>query len=50
MTTEKKILDRVLHGVFDANIDFNDLCKLLKYIGFHERIKGSHQIFSRDGI
>ena len=37
-------------GRSDANIDFSDLCKLLESLGFDERIKGSHHIFSRFGI
>jgi hypothetical protein len=26
------------------------LCQLLRNLGFNERIKGSHHIFSKDGI
>ncbi len=50
MTADKKILDHVLRGVYDSNIGFRDLCKLLISIGFQERIKGSHHIFTQDGI
>jgi len=45
-----KILDRVLRGTTDANIGFNDLCNLLRHLGFAERIRGSHHIFTRDGV
>lgn len=45
-----KTLDRVLRGTSDANIGFNDLCSLLKHLGFAERIRGSHHIFTRDGV
>ena len=44
---------RILDGRSDANIRFNDLCALLRRLGFHERIRGSHHIFTRadvDGI
>ncbi|MBL1208667.1 type II toxin-antitoxin system HicA family toxin [Geminocystis sp. GBBB08] len=34
----------------DENILFNDLCQLLKRLGFDERIRGSHHIFRKDGI
>lgn len=42
-----KTLEKILIGVSDANIDFNDLCKLLDSLGFSERIKGSHHIFTQ---
>lgn len=43
-------LDRVLRGTSDANIRFDDLCRVLKRLGFEERIRGSHHIFTRDGV
>jgi predicted RNA binding protein YcfA (HicA-like mRNA interferase family) len=43
-------LPRVLRGSSDANIRFNDLRALLTRLGFAERIKGSHHIFSRDDV
>lgn len=45
-----KILDRVLRGNADANIRFNDLRSLLAHLGFVERLRGGHHIFSRDGV
>lgn len=50
MSRPDKLLDKILKGVSDANIPFNGLCCLLKKMGFHERIKGSHHIFFKDGI
>jgi predicted RNA binding protein YcfA (HicA-like mRNA interferase family) len=47
------VLLRVLQGSSDANIRFTDLRTLLLRLGFEERIKGSHHIFTRadvDGI
>ena len=41
---------RVLKGTSDAGIRFHDLCTLLRRLGFTERVKGSHHIFTRDGI
>lgn len=41
---------RVLQGSADANIRFGDLCALLLSLGFDERIRGSHHIFTRAGI
>jgi len=45
-----KVLEQVLRGTSDANIGFEELCRLLKRLGFEERIKGSHHIFTRDGV
>jgi hypothetical protein len=45
-----KTLDRVLRGNADANIRFDDLCHLLIHLGFAERIRGDHHIFTRDGV
>ncbi len=50
MTSFRKTLDRILRGVSDANIDFHELCSVLKEMGFDERIRGGHHIFTRDGI
>jgi len=41
---------QILIGTSAANIFFDELCGLLKYIGFKERIKGSHHIFTKDYI
>ena len=41
---------RVLRGNADANIRFSELRTLLSQLGFAERIKGSHHIFTREGI
>ena len=50
MSRPAKTLERVLRGTSDANIAFDDLCGLLRHLGFAERVKGSHHIFTRDGI
>ena len=47
MTLDKKIFWKILSGVSDANISFVELCNLLKELGFDERIKGSHHIFTK---
>ena len=41
---------RILQGESDANIDFDDLCRLLTRLGFEERIRGSHHIFRKQGV
>jgi predicted RNA binding protein YcfA (HicA-like mRNA interferase family) len=46
----ERVLWRVLRGSSNANIRFNDLRALLLRLGFEERIKGSHHIFTREGV
>ena len=41
---------RILRGSSDAAIRFSALRGLLLKLGFVERIKGSHHIFTREGI
>lgn len=50
MASMQKIVDQVLRGDADANISFSAMVRLLKRLGFDERIKGSHHIFNREGI
>ena len=50
MGKQAKLLIQVLSGTSDANIPFDGLCGLLKYLGFDERIRGSHHIFTKNGI
>ena len=50
MARVNKLLDQILRGGADANIPFPGMLQLLKRFGFQERIKGSHHIFSRDGV
>lgn len=50
MAKRDKFLDVLLRGTSDANIGFSDLCGLLKRIGFSERVRGDHHIFTREGV
>ena len=50
MGRNDKILFQVLSGSADSNIRFDDLCGLLKLLGFDVRVKGSHHIFSRANV
>ena len=34
----------------DANIPFAELCELLRLLGFEERIRGSHHIFTKSPV
>ncbi len=50
MARTNKFLDQILRGDADANIPFSGMVQLLTRLGFRERVKGSHHIFSRDGV
>jgi hypothetical protein len=47
-------MDRILRGVSDAHSDahkdFSELCGILQRLGFEERVRGDHHIFSHDGV
>ncbi|MHB8280457.1 MAG: type II toxin-antitoxin system HicA family toxin [Candidatus Humimicrobiaceae bacterium] len=50
MSKLEKTLLKILSGFSDKNISFSEFHSVLKYLGFEERIKGSHHIFFKDGI
>jgi predicted RNA binding protein YcfA (HicA-like mRNA interferase family) len=50
MGEQDGLLLRILRGTSDANIPFDGLCHLLQRLGFTERIRGSHHIFTKEGI
>jgi predicted RNA binding protein YcfA (HicA-like mRNA interferase family) len=50
MSQADRLLLRILRGTSDANIPFEGLCQLLRRLGFAERIRGSHHIFTKEGV
>lgn len=46
----EKLLLRILRGTSDKNIPFDQLCQLLENMGFEQRIRGSHHIFTKEGV
>jgi len=50
MAKRDTLIRRILSGAADANIAFSDLRELLLDLGFDERVRGSHHIFTRDGV
>jgi len=46
----EKLLLQILQGGSDANVSFDDLCVLLRRLGFDERTRGSHHIFRKAGV
>lgn len=45
-----KLLSKILEGTSDANIRFDELCQLLRRLGFDERTRGSHHVFRKENI
>lgn len=50
MARDDKTLEYILMRKGDANVPFLALCHLLKSLGFDERIKGDHHIFTMTGV
>ncbi|MBE9248464.1 type II toxin-antitoxin system HicA family toxin [Dolichospermum sp. LEGE 00240] len=50
MSQQDKLLAKILSGASDTNISFEQLCQLLIRLGFDERIRGSHHIFTKEGV
>ena len=50
MANLDKVLKRVLSGRSDNNSPFGDLLNLLVRLGFSERVKGHHHIFTKPGV
>jgi hypothetical protein len=46
----KETLDKILSGLSDKNIRFEDLKKVITDFGFDCRIKGDHHVFAKEGI
>jgi predicted RNA binding protein YcfA (HicA-like mRNA interferase family) len=46
----QKIIEKILSGSSDANINYDELCNLLIRLGFKSRQKGSHRIFYKENI
>jgi hypothetical protein len=41
---------QVLRGTSDSNVAFDELRSLLRHLGFDERIRGSHHIFTKADV
>ena len=46
----EKLLQSIMSGQHDKHIRFHDLQTILKRMGFRERIKGDHFIYTKIGI
>ena len=50
MTQKDKLIEKILSGTSDKNINFNDLTSLLESFNFSLRIKGDHHIYYREDV
>lgn len=50
MSRLDKLYRHILLRRSDANVPFDGLCALLKRLGFDERIRGDHHIFTKTEI
>ncbi len=46
----EKLLQKILSGTSDNNIKFSELRMILNQLGFKERVRGDHYIFTKDNI
>jgi predicted RNA binding protein YcfA (HicA-like mRNA interferase family) len=50
MSRLDRLIETILSGTSDSNISFSDLCRVLRQLGFSERVRGSHHIFAREAV
>ena len=50
MGRHERMVRTILRGRSDANIRFDELRALMRYLGFDERVRGSHHLFDKEGI
>ena len=50
MSSIRNIFAEILIGRSDQSIRFAELCGVVRALGFDERIRGSHHIFTKENI
>ncbi len=50
MSRHGRLVRTILRRRSDANIRLDALRALMRYLGFEERVRGSHHIFDKEGI
>lgn len=48
--SDRRTIERILSGLADRNIRFDDVRRVILSFGFTERIRGSHHIYARQGV
>jgi predicted RNA binding protein YcfA (HicA-like mRNA interferase family) len=46
----ERLYRHILERRSDANVSFSELSQLMEQLGFRERIKGDHHIFTKNGV
>ena len=50
MNRHERLLRTILGGRSDANVRFEELRALMAYLGFDERMRGSHHVYRKLGV
>jgi hypothetical protein len=50
MIKHEKLYEHIMMRRSDVNVPFDGLCSLLGRLGFDERIRGDHHIFTMTGV
>jgi hypothetical protein len=50
MSKFEKLMQKLLSGFSDRNMDFEELRSILTKLNFEERVKGSHHIYFKEGV
>jgi hypothetical protein len=50
MSKHERLYEHILMRRSDAGVSFESLCALLERLGFAQRIRGDHHVFSKAGI
>lgn len=50
MGKNEKLYQHILMRRSDSNVPFDGLCALLTRLGFNDRIRGDHHIFTMTGV
>jgi len=50
MRKHEKLFEHILMRRSDANVPFDRLSELLKRLGFEERVRGEHHIFTMEEV
>lgn len=50
MSSVRNLFAEILLGHRDQSLRFEELCRVIRALGFDERIRGSHHIFTKENI
>jgi hypothetical protein len=50
MVDYDRLYAKIITKISDADIPFSSLCRLLEKLGFDQRIRGDHHLFTRNDI